>query len=132
MNPLARIKEKLMVKPNVEERERVAVVIKGVKKPRIQRAPKTTVPAPLIIVFTELVLPLLAVLVPKRTVVVAPAAFVNVTVDPAPPLMPKASKVTPEPVMLRLTLLSMETVFVPVRVESLPVSLRPVLVPVKV
>ena len=34
MNPLARIKEKLMVKPNVEERERVAVVIKGVKKPR--------------------------------------------------------------------------------------------------
>ena len=45
MNPLARIKEKLMVKPNVEERERVAVVIKGVKKPRIQREPKTTVPA---------------------------------------------------------------------------------------
>ena len=44
MNPLARIKEKLMVKPNVEERERVAVVIKGVKKPRIQRAPKTNVP----------------------------------------------------------------------------------------
>ena len=32
MNPLALLKEKLMVKPNVEERERVAVVIKGVKK----------------------------------------------------------------------------------------------------
>ena len=37
MNPLAALKEKLMVKPNVEERERVAVVIKGVKKPRIQK-----------------------------------------------------------------------------------------------
>jgi hypothetical protein len=33
MNPLAALKEKLMIKPNVEERERVAVVIKGVKKP---------------------------------------------------------------------------------------------------
>ena len=32
MNPLAKLKEKLMIKPNVEERERVAVVIKGVKK----------------------------------------------------------------------------------------------------
>jgi hypothetical protein len=41
MNPLAAFKEKLMIKPNVEERERVAVVIKGVKKPRKPRAPKT-------------------------------------------------------------------------------------------
>ena len=41
MNPLAALKEKLMVKPNVEERERVAVVIKGVKKPRKLKAPKT-------------------------------------------------------------------------------------------
>jgi hypothetical protein len=40
MNPLAALKEKLMIKPNVEERERVAVVIKGVKKGRKPRAPK--------------------------------------------------------------------------------------------
>ena len=40
MNPLAKLKEKLMIKPNVEERERVAVVIKGVKKERKPRAPK--------------------------------------------------------------------------------------------
>ena len=32
MNPLAALKERLMIKPNVEERERVAVVIKGVKR----------------------------------------------------------------------------------------------------
>lgn len=43
MNPLAALKEKLMVKPNVEERERVAVIIKGVKKPRIQKATKTII-----------------------------------------------------------------------------------------
>ena len=43
MNPLAALKEKLMVKPNIEERERVAVVIKGVKKQRKPRAPKTKV-----------------------------------------------------------------------------------------
>ena len=40
MNPLATLKEKLMIKPNVEERERVAVVIKGVKKERKPRAPR--------------------------------------------------------------------------------------------
>ena len=40
MNPLAALKEKLMIKPDVEERERVAVVIKGVKKERKPRAPK--------------------------------------------------------------------------------------------
>jgi hypothetical protein len=34
MNPLAKLKEKLMVKPNVVDRERVAVIIKGSKKPR--------------------------------------------------------------------------------------------------
>jgi hypothetical protein len=33
MNPLALLKAKLMVKPNVEERQHVAVVIKGIKKP---------------------------------------------------------------------------------------------------
>jgi len=32
MNPLATLKEKLMIKPKVEDRERVAVLIKGVKK----------------------------------------------------------------------------------------------------
>jgi len=31
MNPLAALKEKMMIKPNVEERERVAILIKGVK-----------------------------------------------------------------------------------------------------
>ena len=31
MNPLAVLKEKMMIKPNVEERERVAILIKGVK-----------------------------------------------------------------------------------------------------
>ena len=43
MNPLAALKQKLMVKPNVEERQQVAVVIKGVKtqqkpkpKPKVQ------------------------------------------------------------------------------------------------
>ena len=40
MNPLAALKEKLMIKPNVEERERVAVVIKGVKKRTKSEAPK--------------------------------------------------------------------------------------------
>ena len=34
MNPLAKLKEKLLVKPTVEDREKVAVVIKGVKNPR--------------------------------------------------------------------------------------------------
>ena len=40
MNPLAALKEKLMIKPNVEERERVAVVIKGVKN---ERKPKPNI-----------------------------------------------------------------------------------------
>jgi len=40
MNPLALLKEKLMIKPNAEERERVAVVIKGVKKHRKPNVPK--------------------------------------------------------------------------------------------
>lgn len=34
MNPLERLKEKLKVKPTIEERERVAVIIKGEKRPR--------------------------------------------------------------------------------------------------
>jgi len=34
MNNLEQLKQKLMVKPNVQERERVAVVIKGEKTPR--------------------------------------------------------------------------------------------------
>jgi len=37
MNPLVALKEKLMVKPNIEERERVAVIIKGINKPRKHR-----------------------------------------------------------------------------------------------
>jgi hypothetical protein len=44
MNPLEALKQKLMVKPTVEERERVAVVIKGEKrptKPRVPGPPKT-------------------------------------------------------------------------------------------
>ena len=32
MNPLEALKQKLMVKPDVQEREKVAVVIKGEKK----------------------------------------------------------------------------------------------------
>ena len=43
MNPLAALKQKLIVKPNVEERERVAIVIKGVKtqqKPNVKTAIK--------------------------------------------------------------------------------------------
>ena len=40
INPLAAIKQKLMIKPTVEERERVAVVIKGEKKPRKQPTKK--------------------------------------------------------------------------------------------
>ena len=39
MNHLEQLKQQLMVKPNVQERERVAVVIKGEKKPRKPRAP---------------------------------------------------------------------------------------------
>jgi len=39
MNNLEQLKQKLMVKPNVQERERVAVVIKGDKKPRKIKAP---------------------------------------------------------------------------------------------
>jgi hypothetical protein len=31
MNPLAALKEKMMIKPNIEEREKVAILIKGVK-----------------------------------------------------------------------------------------------------
>jgi predicted type IV restriction endonuclease len=43
MNPLAALKEKLMVKPNIQERERVAVVIKGIKKPKIQKEIKAKI-----------------------------------------------------------------------------------------
>ena len=42
MNPLAKLKEKLMIKPNVVDRERVAVIIKGTNKPR---KPKNENPA---------------------------------------------------------------------------------------
>ena len=34
MNPLAALKEKMIIKPKVEDIERVAVVIKGVKRHR--------------------------------------------------------------------------------------------------
>jgi hypothetical protein len=39
MNHLEQLKQQLMVKPNIQERERVAVVIKGEKKPRRLMAP---------------------------------------------------------------------------------------------
>ena len=38
MNPLDKLKQKLMVKPTLEERERVAVVIKGEKTPIKRKA----------------------------------------------------------------------------------------------
>jgi hypothetical protein len=41
MNHLEQLKQKLMVKPNVQERERVAVVIKGEKRTRKPKAPGT-------------------------------------------------------------------------------------------
>ena len=72
-------------------------------------------------VFTELVLPPFAEEEPIITVVVAPAALVRVSVDPVPPVMDRASKVTPDPVILRLALFVMYTVFVPVAVASVPV-----------
>ena len=40
MNPLAALKEKMIVKPKVEEKEQVAVVIKGIKKQRKVREKK--------------------------------------------------------------------------------------------
>jgi hypothetical protein len=46
MNPLAALKEKMMIKPNVEERERVAILIKGVKptkkEPIEKKEPKSS------------------------------------------------------------------------------------------
>ena len=40
MNHLEQIKQQLMVKPDIQERERVAVVIKGEEKTRKPRAPQ--------------------------------------------------------------------------------------------
>jgi hypothetical protein len=40
MNHLEQLKQKLMIKPTVQERERVAVIIKGEKTPRKPRALK--------------------------------------------------------------------------------------------
>ena len=40
MNPLAALKEKMIVKPKVEEKEQVAVVIKGIKKRKIREKKK--------------------------------------------------------------------------------------------
>lgn len=40
MNPLAALKEKMIVKPKVEENEKVAVVIKGIKKRKIREKKK--------------------------------------------------------------------------------------------
>jgi hypothetical protein len=37
MNPLAALKEKMMIKPNVEERERIAILIKGQKKEPVEK-----------------------------------------------------------------------------------------------
>jgi SNF2 family DNA or RNA helicase len=42
MNNLEKLKQKLMVKPNVQERERVAVIIKGEKKTKIPQTKKIT------------------------------------------------------------------------------------------
>ena len=44
MNHLEQIKQQLMVKPDIQERERVAVVIKGEKKPRALKEKKKTEP----------------------------------------------------------------------------------------
>ena len=57
MNPLAKLKEKLMVKPNVVDRERVAVVIKGTKKlqkPANANPQDETRAAPIIVDETQL------------------------------------------------------------------------------
>ena len=56
MNPLAKLKEKLMVKPNVVDRERVAVIIKGTKKlqkPVSVNPPEATKAAPIIVDETQ-------------------------------------------------------------------------------
>ena len=56
MNPLAKLKEKLMVKPNVADRERVAVIIKGTKKlqkPVNVNPQEATKAAPLIVDETQ-------------------------------------------------------------------------------
>ena len=42
MNNLEKLKQKLMVKPNVQERERVAVIIKGEKKTKMPEKKKKT------------------------------------------------------------------------------------------
>ena len=42
MNNLEKLKQKLMVKPNIQERERVAVIIKGEKKTSIPQTKKKT------------------------------------------------------------------------------------------
>jgi hypothetical protein len=86
------------------------------------------VPVPLIIVFTELVLPLLALVVPNITVVVVPVALVMVTVDPVPPVKARASKVIPNPVILRLALLAILMAFVPAVVASVPTKVLLVVV----
>ena len=46
MNPLAALKEKMMIKPNVEDRERVAILIKGVKPTKRKPAEKKEPSAP--------------------------------------------------------------------------------------
>ena len=73
-------------------------------------------------VFTELVLPPVAVDVPKLIVVVAAAALVRVSVDPAPPVIERPLKLNPVPVMLRLAALAMKIVFAPVEFVSTPVK----------
>jgi hypothetical protein len=59
MNPLAALKEKMMMKPNVEERERVAILIKGVKpeKKVVEKKEKTDKPvetAPKLVLATNI------------------------------------------------------------------------------
>ena len=41
MNHLEKLKQQLMVKPVVQERERIAVVIKGERRPRVRREKET-------------------------------------------------------------------------------------------
>lgn len=48
MNPLERLKEKLKVKPNIEERQKVAVIIKGEKRPKKRAKRDIDVDVPII------------------------------------------------------------------------------------
>ena len=53
MNPLVALKEKMQIKPNIEERERVAVVVKGETKPRKVREGEEVIAGPVIEMKTD-------------------------------------------------------------------------------